>query len=258
MSDFEPFDDELAAELRRRASGGGAGSTAAAHDAVLHRAGAIRRRRAAIGGAGAMAVLLIGGIALLPRGAEEVGPAVTGDVLPTFDDDATTVRPPDTSGQAVGTTDRDAPPTSEQSVPAGAPDSTAATLPATSIPTSVVVTPSSSVPRAAASSSVAAGSTATAPPSTSTPGTTVTSAPVATSLPGLAPFTDTYRSLGGSITVTWSGSAFVLQAVSPEVGFVAEVEDATATRVRVRFEGVDADSRIEVRVADGRLDVDID
>lgn len=205
-----------------------------------------------------MAVLLIGGIALLPRGAEEVGPAVTGDVLPTFDDDAITVRPPDTTGQAVGTTDRDVPPsTVEPSEPAGTSDS-AATTPGDSVPTSDIVTPSSSAPRATASSSPAAGSTATAPPSTSTPGTPDSSAPTSDSLPGLAPFTDTYRSLGGSITVTWSGSAFVLQAVSPEVGFVAEVEDATATRVLVRFEGVDADSRIEVRVADGRLVVDID
>jgi hypothetical protein len=92
MSDFEPFDDELAGALRRRAgTGAGAASTAAAHDAVLHRAGAIRRRRAAIGGGGAMAVLALGGVLLLAGTADEIGPAVTGDVLVSFEESTTSV-----------------------------------------------------------------------------------------------------------------------------------------------------------------------
>ena len=48
--------------------------------------------------------------------------------------------------------------------------------------------------------------------------------------------------------MNWNGSAFTLQSVAPAAGFVAEVEVSTDTRVRVRFEGSDAESRIEVRI----------
>ena len=58
--------------------------------------------------------------------------------------------------------------------------------------------------------------------------------------------------------MSWDGAALSLQAVSPAPGFVGEVEDRSPTRVRVRFESADDDSRIEVRVTDGRVDVDID
>ena len=52
MTDFEPFDDDLAVALQRRApqiDAAGIG-TASAHDAVLARARGIRRRRAGIAG----------------------------------------------------------------------------------------------------------------------------------------------------------------------------------------------------------------
>ena len=70
MSDFEPFDDELAAALRRRsASIDPSGlSTATAHDAVLARARGIRRRRAGIAGALTMVALVAGGFLLLDGG----------------------------------------------------------------------------------------------------------------------------------------------------------------------------------------------
>jgi hypothetical protein len=59
--------------------------------------------------------------------------------------------------------------------------------------------------------------------------------------------------------VRWDGSALSLQSVSPVTGFVADVEDTSATRVRVRFESDDDDdSRIEVRVSGGQVLVDID
>ena len=77
-----------------------------------------------------------------------------------------------------------------------------------------------------------------------------------------APFTQSYSSSGGSITVTWNGSSLSLDAINPAPGFVAEIEDAGGSRVRVDFEsdggsGGD-DSRIEVRVEDGRLEVRVD
>jgi hypothetical protein len=41
--------------------------------------------------------------------------------------------------------------------------------------------------------------------------------------------------------------------VSAADGFEAEVEDERADRIRVRFEGDDGDSRIEVRVENGEI-----
>src|SRR6056297_3472085 len=79
---------------------------------------------------------------------------------------------------------------------------------------------------------------------------------IASSLP--APFTTSYSSAGGSIDVTWSGTAFTLNSVSPAAGFRAEIEDQSWDRVRVDFESDDHDARIEVRINDGRLRVGID
>ena len=87
------------------------------------------------------------------------------------------------------------------------------------------------------------------------PVTTVDDAPttsVASALP--EPFTTTYSSSGGSIGVTWSGTAFTLNSVSPAAGFRAEIEHQSWDRVRVDFEGADDDARIEVRINDGRLE----
>ena len=57
MTDFGPFDDDLAVALQRRApqiDAAGIG-TASAHDAVLARARGIRRRRGGIAGAATLA-----------------------------------------------------------------------------------------------------------------------------------------------------------------------------------------------------------
>jgi hypothetical protein len=73
----------------------------------------------------------------------------------------------------------------------------------------------------------------------------------------VAPFTRTYDSAGGSITVDWDGDSFTLLSVAPAGGFSSEIEDQQATRIRVRFRGDTGDARIEVRVNNGQLIVDI-
>lgn len=82
----------------------------------------------------------------------------------------------------------------------------------------------------------------------------------AASLP--APFTRTYESTGGSIGVTWTGTSFVLNSVSPAAGFTAEIEQQRWDRIRVDFDGERDDSRIEVRLSDdvpgGEIRVRID
>ena len=73
MTDFEPFDDDLAIALQRRAPAiGTAGlGTAGAHDAVLARARGIRRRRAAIAGGATLAAVIAGGVLLLNGNADD-------------------------------------------------------------------------------------------------------------------------------------------------------------------------------------------
>jgi len=73
------------------------------------------------------------------------------------------------------------------------------------------------------------------------------------------PFTETYSSAGGSITVSWTGTKFVIDSIDAAPGYTAEIKDQRWDRVRVEFEG-DDDSRIEVRISDDdnsvRVDID--
>lgn len=85
-------------------------------------------------------------------------------------------------------------------------------------------------------------------PDSTTPDSSVPDSSVPTNpLPGQ--FTKTYDSAGGSITVTWSGTAFSLDAVNAAAGHDVEIEDQRWDRIRVEFRG-DTDSRIEVRLSD--------
>ncbi|NNE11338.1 MAG: hypothetical protein HKN41_03745 [Ilumatobacter sp.] len=69
---------------------------------------------------------------------------------------------------------------------------------------------------------------------------------------------NSYSSAGGTITVSWSGTALRLEAVSPASGFRAEIEDQAWDRIRVDFEGDDDDARIDVRFDDGDIRVRVD
>lgn len=86
----------------------------------------------------------------------------------------------------------------------------------------------------------------------SVPANTASSSSVPTN-PLPAPFTKSYTSAGGSITVTWSGTAFSLDAVSPAPGFQAEIDDQDWDRIRVEFDNGDSDWRIEIRLNDGAI-----
>jgi predicted signal transduction protein with EAL and GGDEF domain len=74
-----------------------------------------------------------------------------------------------------------------------------------------------------------------------------------------------YQSTGGSISVSWSGTALSINSISPAAGFVAAIEDSSWDKVRVDFESTDGnsgeghdDSRIEVRLHEGSIRVSID
>jgi hypothetical protein len=96
----------------------------------------------------------------------------------------------------------------------------------------------------------------------STPDTTEdSSTPVSTpdsiddddQVPPIAPFSKTYTTNGGSVTVTFDGSSLSLSGVTPAPGFVIERQEARGDRVRVRFESDDNRSEIEVGFHDGEL-----
>lgn len=110
-------------------------------------------------------------------------------------------------------------------------------LPDNSLPDSSV--PDSSTPGSTPDNSV---------PDSSTPGSTPGSSVPSNPLP--APFTKTYDSAGGSITVTWTGTAFTLDSINAVAGFDVEIKDQRWDRIRVEFDNGDDDSRIEVRISD--------
>ena len=254
MTDDLHHDPELDALLRARS--GGPIDVSDAYASVLARSRTIRRRRTAAG-AGALIALVVAGIALLPRGGDAPIPAGEVD-LPSVD--VSTTRPADGTDDADDadaplplpvesddgtprrplTTIDDTPPvTANRS--AGDETPTVTTQPSTASVTTVLTT--------------TAPTPATTVPTTTTPTTTVptTTVPTTTSVPSIEPFTRTYDSLGGSITVSWSGTSLALGSIEAAAGFTAEIEHEEPLRVRVRFRSDDADSRIEVRISDGVL-----
>jgi len=263
MSDYEPFDDRLADALRSRA-GSGATSVAAAHEAVLARAGQIRRRRAGAIGGIAMIALSVGGVALLPRdGGGTLAPGDTGDVLPSVEDDTPTTGDNEPVGTTLGSSIADG---EHAGLQDDAPfdtidDSTSSTTSVDAVPGTVDTSATGTSVGTGTASSLVSGTTPTSvtPTVTANGGTSGTSGTDSTTsssevdAPQIAPFTKTYSSLGGSITVSWNGSSFSLLAVAPAVGFEQEIEDNEPLRIRVRFRSDDAGSRIEVRVSDGLL-----
>lgn len=257
MNDHDLRDDELAAALRRRAAVP-QGSTAAAHEQVVRRAGTIRRRRAAAAGSGAFALVVLGGILLIPRGgADEIGPLDSVDA-PSSAETTGVTAPGREESEGVSPTvvaitipDATAPSTAPSPEPSGAGAAAADDGTDDDVPSPGAEPTGSVAPTTAAAPATTPGPSSASPTSSSSSPTS--SSPPAT----LAPFTETYRSAGSSITVSWNGSALSLLAVSPAPGFEPEIEDQSVQRIRVRFRSDDADTRIEVRVNHGRLVVNI-
>ncbi len=262
MSDFEheQFDDELGSALRRRA-GGDSGSISGAHAAVLARSSHIRRRRAAVTGGVAMAAIIVGGFMLIPRGGDRSVRSDSGDdPIPGI---STTV--PDQTSADGDAADDSVTTTSPTTIPAIPSSTTAGVLPSSIAPQG---NPSQSTPQTTLSSGNTSSVTTTPRNTTVTTVTTGTSgsvvstsspastgAPSTTSqpdVPPLQPFTKTYDSVYGSITVNWNGSALSLLTVSPIAGATAEIQDQETLKIRVLFVGGD-ESRIEIRVNNGEL-----
>ena len=257
----DEFDDELRHALWARS--GDAVGTTSAHEAVVGRAATIRRRRAVTAGSGALLVLALGALALVPRdGDDRIAPAddVTLPSVDTtdVDEDAGAALPTttvDTDEDSTGTT---AAPTST-TVASGSTILGGGAVTTTDAGAAAPTTDAGGTPPPAVaptvSTTVTTATTQVAPTTTAAPTTVATTSPTTTtaSPTGTPPFTKTYPSSGGSITVDWNGASLSLLSVEPAAGYAAEIEDQTSSRIRVRFRG-DDDARIEVRVNDGQVE----
>ena len=212
--------------------------------------------RAAVAIAGAVCFTIgAGGWAAAERGGnttEESRPSTTSQAVSSA---VSTIGSTIVDSTIVDSTivDSTSPDTTGVSTSSSNPDSTVA---ATVANTTVEDSTSRSVPGNTiedddSTSSSAPSSTVDASTS-SVPANTASSSSVPTT-PLPAPFTKTYTSAGGSITVTWSGTAFSLDAVSPAPGFQAEIDDQDWDRIRVEFDNDDSDWRIEIRFEDGAI-----
>jgi hypothetical protein len=91
----------------------------------------------------------------------------------------------------------------------------------------------------------AATTTHNAPPSSGTTATTTITVAAAT--------TQTFESLGGSITVRLENGAIMLVSTNPVSGFRSSREHRDPDRITVTFRSSDAESRIEVLLIDGSM-----
>jgi len=244
----DDFDDDTLRDAIRARSGGPV-DPGSGRRAVGARAARVRTRRNTLVGGAATAAVVVG-LVLLPTRDDQ--PATSDTVLPpaSLVDEASpsSVPEPTPAPSTVVTTTPETmpavptvPPTASSDPGTG--DGQETPAPPASAP---VVTPAPTAPP-----SSAAPPSTDAPPTVSPPGST----PSTSGVPQAdAPFTQQYSSAGGSITVSWDGSALSLLGVAANAGFEPEIEDQSSSRIRVRFRGDDDDARIEVRARDGQVE----
>jgi hypothetical protein len=75
------------------------------------------------------------------------------------------------------------------------------------------------------------------------------------SVPTAQSLVQTFSSAGGSVTVVQVGATLTLSVATPAGGYAVDVRERGPDRVEVRFESADGrESRLEVRVRDGRIE----
>ncbi len=248
----EDFDDDALRNAIGSRSGGPVHTTTA-RQAVIARAERTRtvRTGAIVGTTG---LVVIAGLYLLPNMGDTQPQPADQPAAPTIDTIAappTTTNP--TTDTATTTPRATRPTTTTATTP---PDASSPTVPETTAPSTPSTTPAPQ--RNPTPTTQPASAPATSPSTTTAPSVapTTTLAPTTTAAPDPSdpPFTQQYDSTGGSITVNWNGTALILVSTNPATGYVTEIEDQSAERIRVRFRSDSNDSRIEVRVRDGHVE----
>ena len=245
----DDFDDDALRHAIGSRSGGPV-HTSTERRAVIARAERTRtvRTGAIVGTTG---LVVIAGLFLLPNIGDTQQEPADQPVAPTID----TIAPPPTPDTATPIPSTPRPTTTTATTPPEAsspevPPPTTATS-ATSITAAPQPNPAPTTQPASAPATSPSTTTATSvAPSTTLAPPTTTAAPD----PSDPPFTQQYDSTGGSITVNWNGAALTLVSTAPAPGYVTEIEDQSAERIRVRFRSDTGDSRIEVRVRDGHVE----
>ena len=245
-------DDQLRRQLR--AVAGTEPDFIAAQTAVGARVARVRRRRAAAVSSASMiaAVMLIGAYALNLGG--DPAQRVTSAAVPATEDFVSTT--PDITLESASTTaSASAPVESTSSVAALDTDSSIET--AASVQTNSVSGPlgGAALPAPVWAPTTTDGDTDSDADSDSddtaiSVATTSTAAPAA---PGTPAATSDFASAGGSIRVRLQDGVLMLLAVNPASGFNAEVSDATATRIEVKFESATTHTSIEVNLVGGAM-----
>ncbi len=151
-----------------------------------------------------------------------------------------------------------APTTSTTVAPLGISRSTTVPPSTTTVLEEATDTPLASTAAPAPDTTVAVSTTTTtAPPaSTTTTTTTTTAPPPPTTTTTVAPTTQTYTLIGGSVTLSvGDGEVWVVSAVAAP-GFRTEIEKAGPVEVKVEFESNDHKSELSAKLESGELKVE--
>ena len=246
-------DDQLRRQLR--AVAGTEPDFIAAQTAVGARVARVRRRRAAAVSSASMiaAVMLIGAYALNLGG--DPAQRVTSAAVPATEDFVSTT--PDITLESASTTaSASAPLESTSSVAALDTDSSIET--AASVQTNSVSGPlgGAALPAPVWAPTTTDGDTDSGSGTNSDDDTAIsvaTTSTAAPAAPGTPAATSDFASAGGSIRVRLQDGVLMLLAVNPASGFNAEVSDATATRIEVKFESATTHTSIEVNLVGGAM-----
>lgn len=246
MNEFD--DPDLGRRLR--AAAGADPDVAVAQQAVHRRVARARRRRvAAVSGTAALLLLSVGVVAAVGNG------RTNNHLISTAD---TSSLPGDTV--QITSTVSSLPTTSVEDLPNTGltTSSTVAADPTTTVAASVDTTATSSPATDTPTTPSSTGGTVTTKPK-APPASTNTTAPTVTPAPpipttGAVDETQTFSSVGGSVTVRLSGGRLSLVGgPSPVAGFTVDEQDVSATEVRVRFRSAGHRSKISVEIRNGRL-----
>jgi hypothetical protein len=242
MSEF----DDLDLGRRLRDAAGPDPDLATAQLTVGHRVVRARRRRVAVlTGAATALIVTVGVVATVGNDGEQrirsASPPTDTVTLTTPDSSATSNDASSTTVVGTTTTDRRGPATT---VP----------TPTTSLPTAPPVPPS------AVSTTNLPGQLPTDSSTTSTTDSTATTSiePAPTTTPPPADVTETFGSVGGTITVRLSGGQLQLLDATEAAGYTIERQVTKPDDVEVRFVSGDAESRIRVRIVGGQMNHEVD